>query len=342
MADRRSALGRAQERIVGIPARLRDRGQARLLRRFDGAVVLLYHRVAHLDPDPFSMAVPPEHFADHLRVIRARCEPLSLAELVAALRRRRLPRRGVVVTFDDGYADNLHAAEPLLTAHQVPATVFVATGYVETRREFWWDELERLVKRAADSAVELRLEVGGRRFAYERLTQVAATTALADLQFALRRATADEIAASVEALRASVGAPAGMPVRDTHRPLEPDELRLLARDELIEIGAHTRWHACLARASSAEQQDELAGSKRHLEDWLDQRVNSVSFPFGRRTRDYTRRTVRIARQVGFERAAVRFPARVTALTSPLQIPRVVAPALPGGEFERWLEDRFAR
>ena len=133
-----------------------------------------------------------------------------------------------------------------------------------------------------------------------------------------------------------------MPVRDTHRPLEPDELRLLARDELIEIGAHTRWHACLARASRAEQQDELAGSKRRLEDWLDRRVSSVSFPFGRRARDYTRKTVRIAREVGFERAAVRFPARVTALTSPLQIPRVVAPAVPGGDFERWLEERFER
>lgn len=324
----------ALERVAAVARRLPSRRPR--------AVVLVYHRVGQRGLDPWHLTIEPEIFAGQMETLARDWSPVSLPELVDGLGERRLPERAVAVTFDDGYADNLHAAGPLLAAHEVPATVFIATGYVEARREFWWDELERLVRRAAEAAIELELEVGARRFTYEPLTQAAATNAVADLQFALRRATVDEIAASVEALRASVGAPAGMPVRDTHRPLEPDELRLLARDELIEIGAHTRWHACLARASRAEQQDELAGSKRRLEDWLDRRVSSVSFPFGRRARDYTRKTVRIAREVGFERAAVRFPARVTALTSPLQIPRVVAPAVSGGEFERWLEERFER
>ena len=104
------------------------------------AVILLYHRVADLPSDPQLMAVTPRHFAEHLEVIRQSCRPLRLHDLGEAL-----PDRSVVVTFDDGYADNLHHAKPLLAAHDVPATVFVTSGYVGSDREFWWDDLERIL-----------------------------------------------------------------------------------------------------------------------------------------------------------------------------------------------------
>ena len=56
-----------------------------------------------------------------------------------------VPSAGVVVTFDDGYADNFHNAKPLLERYEIPATVFVTTGYLQDQREFWWDELERIL-----------------------------------------------------------------------------------------------------------------------------------------------------------------------------------------------------
>jgi peptidoglycan/xylan/chitin deacetylase (PgdA/CDA1 family) len=331
---------RVRRRIAGLSARLHERAERRLAARFDGAVVLLYHRVTPLEPDPFSMAMPPEQFDEQLRVIRSGYQPLTLQELAAALRRRRVPRRGVVVTFDDGYADNLDVASPLLAAHGIPATVFVATAYVNGRREFWWDELERLMRQATDMGAEVTLEICGERLVNQRLTKQSLPTALMDLQFRMRSSTAAEIAHILRQLRASVGQQADGETRDSHRPLRIDELRRLSADGLIEVGAHTRWHASLARASRGEQLDELGGSKSDLEEWLDARVTSVSFPFGRRARDYTRRTVRIAREVGFEAAAVRSPARATALSSPMEMPRVVAPAIDGGEFERWLAQQF--
>jgi peptidoglycan/xylan/chitin deacetylase (PgdA/CDA1 family) len=327
-------------RTADLPARLYERARRRLAGRFDGAVMLLYHRVTPLEPDPFSMAVLPEHFDEQLRVIRAGYEPLTLRQLVTSLRRRRVPRRGVVVTFDDGYADNLGVARPLLAAHGIPATVFVATAYVNERREFWWDELERLLRRADGTAAEVRLEISGRRLVYERLTEQQLSTALMDLQFRMRSCTVDEIARVLEQLRASLGEPVDRGSRESHRPLRIEELRRLMGDGLIEVGAHTRRHASLARASRGEQLDELGGSKVDLEEWLDAPVTSVSFPFGRRARDYTRRTIRIAREVGFESAAVRSPGRVTALSSTMEMPRVVAPAVDGGEFERWLGQLF--
>src|SRR5947207_7132586 len=92
----------------------------RLGRREKRAFVLAYHRVGRVTTDPQLLCVTPEHFTEHLELITKRYEPARLDELVAATR----PDRAVAVTFDDGYADTLLAAKPLLERASVHATVF--------------------------------------------------------------------------------------------------------------------------------------------------------------------------------------------------------------------------
>src|ERR1700694_4545037 len=108
-----------------------------------GAVILLYHRVTELAVDPHRLAVSPAHFQEHLDVIRRVGVPCSLRDLTERMRHGRSIRRAVVVTFDDGYADNLENGVPLLERYDVPATVFAASGQVGRPREFAWDELSR-------------------------------------------------------------------------------------------------------------------------------------------------------------------------------------------------------
>ena len=70
-------------------------------------MILLYHRVIELPPNPYLLAVSPNHFAEHLAVLRKYAQPISLRELVNGLRRGRLLRGAVVIKFDDGYFHNL-------------------------------------------------------------------------------------------------------------------------------------------------------------------------------------------------------------------------------------------
>ena len=121
-------------------------------------LILVYHRVSGPDADPWRIATTPAHFDEHMAALARLASPVPLARLAAGTD---LPDRPVAVTFDDGYADNLHQALPVLERHAVPATVFVTTGYVGAGGEFWADEVERLLLRPGDLPRELVLTAGG-------------------------------------------------------------------------------------------------------------------------------------------------------------------------------------
>jgi peptidoglycan/xylan/chitin deacetylase (PgdA/CDA1 family) len=79
-----------------------------------GTLVLLYHRVAHLERDPHGLAVRPDRFAQHCEILRRRCTVVPLREMDPS-------KREVAITFDDGYADNAGDARSILAAAGLPA-----------------------------------------------------------------------------------------------------------------------------------------------------------------------------------------------------------------------------
>jgi peptidoglycan/xylan/chitin deacetylase (PgdA/CDA1 family) len=268
-----------------------------------GPLILLYHRVTELPLDPNSLCVTPQHFAEHLEILRQHSRPMRLQQLAQAIEDGNVTSRTVVVTFDDGYADNLYSAKPLLERYDVPATVFVITGYIGGKREFWWDELERLLLRAATLPATLHLKINGishhwelgkadrytedthqRQRLYHSLCQLLRLLPEKDQQKALD----DLFAWSGTESRS----------RPTHRALSPDEVLRLAEGGLVEVGAHTVSHPVLSALPAVAQQDEIKGSKAHLEGILSRVVTSFAYPYGPES-DYAAETVAIVREAGF-------------------------------------------
>ena len=130
-------------------------------------VILMYHRVAPLSIDPWDLNVTPEFFDQHMAALNRHTQPLSLVELGQALASGKVPQRFSVVTFDDGYYNNLQHAKPILEKHSVPGTVFVSTGYTGSRREFWWDELESVVLLPDTLPQRLELDLMGKPYTWD-------------------------------------------------------------------------------------------------------------------------------------------------------------------------------
>ncbi|MGH7792840.1 MAG: polysaccharide deacetylase family protein, partial [Thermodesulfobacteriota bacterium] len=130
-------------------------------------LILMYHSINEWSSDPWSLSVTPSHFAEHLEVLQKYGRPMQLQQFIRKHRFGITPRNVVVVTLDDGYADNLINAKPLLEHYNIPATVFLTTGYIGSQREFWWDELDRLFLQPGKLPEVLCLKINGSSYEWK-------------------------------------------------------------------------------------------------------------------------------------------------------------------------------
>ncbi len=103
------------------------------------STILAYHRVANIQHDPYPLSVSPDHFSAQLSYLKANYAVVPLSELVSRKHFYSHNKPLVAITFDDGYADNLIHAAPLLHQAALPATVFVTVGWIGKRKPFYWD-----------------------------------------------------------------------------------------------------------------------------------------------------------------------------------------------------------
>jgi len=313
-----------------------------------GVVVLLYHRVTAIESDPQWLAVSPNLFDEQLAMLTRKWEIISIAPVTAGLASGKLPRRAVAITFDDGYADNQHQAQPILQKHAAAATIYVASGFVGQTQEMFSDELDRLLLgpsrmggllRAAERTWELPpLESvvkswnvlqepppTARHAAYRDLCAIAAA-----MNHQHRRHL-------LETVRAWAGETAEG--RSTHRFVSAEELRELAQSPGITIGAHTLSHPRLSALGLEDQRCEIVQSKRELERMTSKPVTSFAYPFGGPT-DQTPDTIQIIRQAGFSSACVNFGGSVRRGDDPFRLNRILARDWTPAQLQQRIEESF--
>jgi peptidoglycan/xylan/chitin deacetylase (PgdA/CDA1 family) len=301
------------------------------------AMILVYHRVAEANVDPWALGVSPVHFAQHLQVLKTIANPISLQDLINAKSDRELPPRPVCITFDDGYADNLHAAKPALESYRVPGTVFITPGYIGVPENLWWDELAKLILDPPSRQEKLSLSLHGSDYSYAfppadgepggpdpHANWRAWENAPGPRQAAyfaiyglLVELTDSEREGALEQLRRGATPYTG---RRQHRCLTEDELRELAGGDLVEIGAHTLTHPVLANLAPDQQQHEIGGSKRRLEALTGKKISSFAYPYGKKSH-YTRQTVTTVEANGFSCACSNFGGLVTRSSNRFTLPR---------------------
>lgn len=320
------------------------------------ALILLYHRVSEPIFDPQLLCVSPDHFADHMHILKQLYHPLSLKELRQRRALNLWPDRSVVITFDDGYADNFTHARSILEKYDLPATIFVTSGYVGSSQEFWWDELERIFLSTANLPTHLELVIGEKEHSWnfddnqnssstisswnilEKDVPTQRQQAYMFLMKILRDLSPDARNSMLSELAAWVGIN-----RDQGRlenlSVNADTLRVLPIDGLIEVGAHTVSHPVLSRLSLSSQQHEIVESKTNLEKILDRPIPTFAYPFGER-KDYTLDTTRLVQEAGFTCACSNFTGFVSALTDPRQLPRFIVRDWDGDTFAKQMKDWF--
>jgi peptidoglycan/xylan/chitin deacetylase (PgdA/CDA1 family) len=239
----------------------------------------------HLDPSLVSAS--PAQFEEQMAFLGSRRHPVTLDELLAVRSGdAELPRRAVLVTFDDAYRDFAARAWPIMRRHAVPATLFVATGYPDSPgRAFWWDRLHQAFS-TTQQAVETR--VGALRFS----TPQARRDAVRIVSAHVKKLPHSEAMELVDEICGRLGSSA-----QQNSVLGWSQLRRLA-EEGVSLAPHSRSHPLLDRLPLAQVEDEVLGSASDLEREVGHSPPAFAYPAGGHSAD----VVQILRDAGFAAA----------------------------------------
>jgi peptidoglycan/xylan/chitin deacetylase (PgdA/CDA1 family) len=238
--------------------------------------ILYAHRVRPDGPDADG-ALTVSAFEERVRHLSRRYRVVSMGDATSQLARGAIAHRNqVVITFDDGYADNLEACR-VLARYGLPATIYVATGPVDSGEPLWFVAVYNAFERAARGQVVL--PQGGAVLPLETKSQRQAASAMA-VSAMKKMAAADRTRYLHELLAAlDVGSSAVLGPED--RMLSWSEISRLASDRLFTIGAHTVTHQVLSAASAEEAELEIEQSTRDLARRGGVAPTTFAYPNGR-------------------------------------------------------------
>lgn len=291
--------------------------------------ILLYHRVARLERDPWGLAVTPELFAEQVAALARARRVVPLERLAEEVERGRAPADWTAITFDDGYADVLHKACPVLKRLGCPATLFVTTGTLD-QEAFWWDRLSEAIFRPG--ALPRRLEIEDAKGSFRWESHAADGSEREALHLALWRQLRSFDPERRRGELKRIEAWAGVAGDDFSgdRPLTTAELVELAESGIVSIGAHGVSHAPLPELDRFAKAAEIAGSRRRCEEILGRPVVSFAYPFGELDAECSEEV----RRAGFRFACATVPAPVGRDSPRYALPRVPVGAWSGEELLR--------
>jgi peptidoglycan/xylan/chitin deacetylase (PgdA/CDA1 family) len=298
------------------------------------AVILMYHRVCEKTEDPHSLIVTPDKFAQHIEHIHKAYYPLRLSELNRNLGEGNIRKRSVVVTFDDGYVDNMLYAKPILERYEVPATIFVTTGFIGKSKPFWWDELAKLVFSTENIPRKIILHSDDEVINWEAPSNNSAQNFRMDfywfLDKLLRNLTDQKRQEVLSEFKNVIGVK--QEAKQDRVVLSKEELKNISTG-IMEIGSHTVNHYELAKLPLDVQKKEIIESKNALEEIIERPVHSFSYPYGRES-NVGVDAVRIAREAGYSIACSTCEEPVTRYSNQYWLPRYMVRDWAGNEFAK--------
>ncbi len=285
------------------------------------AVVLIYHRVAHLDNDQQMLAVKPDNFFRQIEYLVKNYNVLTIQEFDFLVnKKKQFPKNSILITFDDGYADNATNALPILESLNAQGLFFITTSNIDTKIEMWWDKLDNVFFTGKRLPGELSISINNRIYKFNTSTEKDKLTTYKTLHPLIKfnkKNIRDSITQKLFEWASIVDGN-----REEYRMLSSEELLSMDKSPSAIIGAHTHTHSPLSILSYDEQVDEVKRSKEILENLLSHPINYFSYPFGNR-KDYNQNSLEVCKYIGFNFVCANFYFQVHRWTNKFELPRAL-------------------
>lgn len=253
--------------------------------------VLTYHRIAtkneRLDLDPSLISASPESFDRQMEWISRDFNPVSLANVIEAMKSGNgLSKRSVLVTFDDAYLDFMFHAWPSLVKYNIPVALFVPTDFCSAETSsFWWDQIHDAVNNQSNGG---RLRVGQREFSLDNAKTRKRTTKA--VKSYLKSLDHHQLQQEVGSILEQVGY-----TKSKRSVLDWGQLKALS-DQGVDLVPHTQSHPLLTRVHASVAREEIINSRRCLNEKIGKVLPAFAYPSGY----YNEEVVNILRDEGFK------------------------------------------
>jgi peptidoglycan/xylan/chitin deacetylase (PgdA/CDA1 family) len=254
--------------------------------------IFIYHRVLPNKDPLFPGEVDSAEFDQDLRRIGTMFNVISLLDAVRHSAAGTLPPRAACITFDDGYTDNAEVALPVLQRHHLPATFFIATGFLNGGR-MWNDSVIEMVRRAPEGTLDFSAFGSGvHQVASAAQRQAAIKALIGQLKYLPMGERLEQVNRLVDAVGVAL---------PTNLMMTTSQVQQLHRSGMG-IGAHTVNHPILASIDLATARAEIEQGKQALEAMIGEPVPLFAYPNGKPNADYRAEHVALVKELGFEGA----------------------------------------
>jgi len=285
-----------------------------------GISILMYHSVstesdaAFIDP---SNSIVEPLFDYQMNYLQQNCNVISLNEMFTLIeKQKKIPARTVVITFDDGYKNNLTTAIPILDKYNLPATIFLATKYIDLQLPQWIDEIYCIFKYRQKNNLQINdlgitntitLTSENESSLYKSIGQLFITSS-----FEQRSRWISEL---YEQLDPNINFP--------KLSLSWEDIAtIIEKHPSITIASHTEDHVDLSQLNSTEVRKQINNSIRRIQDKVNVDVDFFTYPYGRASKT----AVKEVRNLGLKLALVTEPFSITTLESDrYEVARVASP-----------------
>jgi peptidoglycan/xylan/chitin deacetylase (PgdA/CDA1 family) len=279
-------------------------------------VILCYHRASG------------GNLREHLLYLRRHYRILHLEAALENLympykqdSQRRDCRIPLVLTFDDGNFDNYTHGFKLASELQVPLTMFLIPGYIESGSRFWWLEGDYLSSHTRTSKVTIE----GHTYHLGELDERKALAQVIDAR--VRYATSvTEREAFLASVRKSLAESSPVIIEEEKSPTSPvtwAEVQEMEKSGWISFGAHTMHHPILAYlANPAEVEHEVNECRTLLEQQLNHPVRTFAYPVGL-PEHIGKSGLRAVQKAGYNWALTTLPGSNTPKTDPYLLRRIL-------------------
>ena len=285
-------------------------------------LILAYHGVTKRE-----FQIPPwtlillNTFEHQIKFIAEKYNIISLKQVVEGMKNgNSLPENPAVITFDDGYKNNLTLALPILQKYRVPATIFLTAGYIGSKEILPLDEVYLVITHPKNRSPITISEIGLGPLLLD--SEEAILKSYYECVRVLKSFPTKEQKIYLALLKEMLESDyEKRDIVEEFRLLSHEEIEKLSKSGLIDFGAHTVSHEILTNISLEEAENEIIGSKDIIEKYLDEAITFFAYPNGTEA-DYNNEHIKFLEENKFICSVTTVPKLNTIKDNPYRLGRM--------------------